>query len=127
MTGRFPACRRTPHLDRAHAQRVLYGSTGTKNPDYSDVLYVENLIGPNTVNTMPPETIEAFLDHGKVELTLERDLDQARAQLARLEKLGIDLKEVTRQLLDEGVEKFIKPFDAVMKTIAEKQAQHMHV
>lgn len=110
----------------AQVQRVLYGSTGTKNPNYSDVLYAENLIGPNTVNTMPPETIEAFLDHGKVELTLERDLDQARAQLAQLEMLGIDLKDVTRQLLDEGVEKFIQPFDSVMKTIAEKQAQHMH-
>src|SRR6185503_3953929 len=110
----------------AQAQRVLYGSTGTKNPKYSDVLYVENLIGPNTVNTMPPETIDAFLDHGKVELTLERDLEDARAHLEMLEKLGINLNEVTRQLLDEGVEKFIKPFDAVMKTIAEKQAQYMH-
>jgi len=110
----------------AQAQRVLYGSTGTKNPNYSDVLYVENLIGPNTINTMPPETIEAFLDHGKVELTLERDVEDARAQLEKLEKLGINLNEVTRQLLDEGVEKFIKPFDAIMKTITEKQAQHMH-
>jgi transaldolase len=107
----------------AHLQRVLYGSTGTKNPNYSDVLYVENLIGPDTVNTMPPETIEAFLDHGKVELTLERDLDEAHAQLAQLEKLDINLSEVTRQLLDEGVEKFIKPFDSVIKTISEKQAK----
>jgi len=110
----------------AQAQRVLYGSTGTKNPDYSDVLYVENLIGPNTVNTLPPETIAAFLDHGKVALTLERDLDEAHAQLAQVERLGIHLNDVTRQLLDEGVEKFIQPFDAVMKNIAEKQAQHIH-
>jgi len=107
----------------AHVQRVLYGSTGTKNPNYSDVLYAENLIGPDTVNTMPPETIEAFLDHGKVELTLERDLDEARAQLAQLEKLDINLNDVTGDLLDEGVEKFIKPFDSVIKTISEKQAK----
>jgi transaldolase len=107
----------------AHVQRVLFGSTGTKNPNYSDVLYVENLIGPNTVNTMPPETIEAFLDHGKIEPTLERDLDKARTQLKQLEKLGINLTEVTRQLLDEAVEKFIQPFDSVLKTIAEKQAK----
>jgi transaldolase len=72
---------------------------------------------------MPPETIEAFLDHGKVELTLERDLDEAHAQLAQLEKLDINLSEVTRQLLDEGVEKFIKPFDSVIKTISKKQAK----
>ena len=107
----------------AHLQRVLYGSTGTKNPEYSDVLYAENLIGPNTVNTMPPETIEAVIDNGKVELTLERDLDEERAQLAQLEKLGINLNDVTRQLLDEGVQKFIKPFDSVMKAISEKQAK----
>ena len=107
----------------ARLQRVLYGSTGTKNPNYSDVLYVDNLIGPDTVNTMPPETIEAFLDHGKVALTLESDLDEARAQLTRLEKLGINLNNVTRQLLDEGVKKFEQPFDSLIKTISEKQAK----
>ena len=107
----------------ASIQRVLFGSTGTKNPSYSDVLYAENLIGPNTVNTMPPETIAAFLDHGKVELTLERDVEEARTQLAQLEKLDIRLNDVTRQLLDEAVEKFVKPFDLLMKTISEKQAK----
>jgi transaldolase len=107
----------------AHLQRVLYGSTGTKDPGYLDVLYAENLIGPDTVNTMPPETIEAFLDHGKVELTLERDLDAARTQLAQLETLDINLNDVTRQLLDEAVEKFVKPFDSVLKTISERQAK----
>ena len=107
----------------AYPQHVLYGSTGTKNPQYPDVLYADNLIGPDTINTMPPETIEAFLDHGKVELTLERDLDEARRQLDQLETLGIDLGDVTRQLLDEGVQKFVKPFDSVLKTIAEKQAK----
>ena len=95
----------------AHLQRVLYGSTSAKNPKYSDVLYVDNLIGPDTVNTMPPETIEAFLDHGKVALTLENDIDEAYAQLAQLEKLGINLNEITHQLLDEGIKKFEQPFD----------------
>jgi transaldolase len=107
----------------AYSQHVLYGSTGTKNPQYSDVLYADNLIGRDTVNTMPPETIEAFLDHGKAELTLERDLDEARSQLTQLEKLGIDLGGVTRQLLDEALEKFVKPFDSVLRTIAKKQAK----
>lgn len=107
----------------AYLQRALFGSTGTKNPKYSDVLYADNLIGRNTINTMPPETIAAFLDHGKVDLTLERDLDTAQRQLTQLEKLGIDLNDVTRQLLDEGVEKFIKPFDSVLRTISERQAK----
>ena len=107
----------------AQLQRVLFGSTATKNPDYSDVLYVENLIAPNSVNTMPPETIEAFIQHGKVEPTLERGMETARTQLAQLAKLGINLNDVTRQLLDEGVEKFSKSFDSVLKTISEKQAR----
>src|SRR5262249_29015123 len=107
-------------------QRVLYGSTGTKNPKYSDVLYADNLIGPNTVNTMPPETIEAFLNHGKVALTLEKELDEAQTQLAQLDPLGIKLDDVTSQLLDEGLQKFDKPFDSLIKTISEKQAKVIH-
>jgi transaldolase len=107
----------------ANPQRVLYGSTGTKNPKYSDVLYVDNLIGPDTVNTIPPETLDAFLDHGKVALTLERDLEEAHTQLARLEKLGINLNEITRQLLDEGVKKFEQSFDKLTETISKKQAK----
>jgi len=106
---------------RARLQRVLYGSTGTKNPDYSDVMYVDNLIGPNTVNTVPPETLEAFLDHGKVALTLESNLDEARAHLEELAELGINLDDVTHQLLIEGVEKFAKPYDSLIKAIAEKK------
>jgi len=105
----------------ARLQRVLFGSTGTKNPAYSDVMYVENLIGPNTVNTVPPETLEAFLDHGTVALTLESYLDEARAQLEELTELGIDLDDVTHQLLIEGVEKFAKPYDSLIKSIAEKK------
>jgi transaldolase len=107
----------------AYVQRLLFGSTGTKNPKYSDVLYADNLIGPDTINTMPPETIEAFLDHGNVAPTLERDLETAQEQLTHLEKLGISLNDVTQQLLDEGVRKFVQPFDSVLKTISEKQAK----
>jgi transaldolase len=107
----------------AQLQRVLYGSTSTKDPAYSDVMYVENLIGPDTVNTAPPETLEAFLDHGNISLTLERDLDEARDQLDQLEKLGIDLDNVTSELLDEGLEKFSKPYDKLIETITQKQAE----
>lgn len=105
----------------ARLQRVLYGSTGTKNPDYSDVMYMDNLIGPNTVNTAPPKTLEAFLDHGKVASTLESNLEEARAQLDELAELGIDLDDVTDQLLREGVEKFSDPYDSLIETIARKK------
>lgn len=104
-------------------QRVLYGSTGTKNPNYSDVMYVEDLIGPDTINTVPRETLAAFLDHGKVVLTLEENLDEARAQLGQLAELGIDLDEIGTQLSDEGIQKFIEPYDALLKNIAEKSAE----
>ena len=105
----------------ARVQRVLYGSTGTKNPKYSDVMYVENLIGKNTVNTIPPKTLEAFIDHGSITLTLEHGLEEAREQLNRLPELGINLDDVTHELLEEGVEKFIKPYDSLLKTIADKK------
>jgi len=82
---------------------------------------VENLIGSNTVNTIPPKTLEAFLDHGTVALTLESNLDEARAQLNELAELGIHIDEVTQQLLDEGVEKFVKPYDELIKTLTEKK------
>lgn len=104
-------------------QRVLYGSTGTKNPDYSDVMYVENLIGAETINTVPRETLAAFLDHGKVAPTLEENLDEARADLGQLAELGIDLNEIGVQLLDEGIQKFIEPYDSLLKGIAEKSAE----
>ena len=110
----------------ARLQRVLYGSTGTKNPNYSDVMYVENLIGPDTVNTIPPKTLEAFLDHGSIALTLETGLDEAQEQLKRLADLGINLADVTQDLLDEGVENFIKPYDSLMKTITEKKTSLIH-
>ncbi len=105
----------------ARVQRVLYGSTGTKNPKYPDVMYVDNLIGPNTVNTVPPKTLEEFMDHGTVALTLESNLDEARARLNSLPELGINLSDVTDELLDEGVENFDKPYDKLIKTITEKK------
>lgn len=105
----------------AHLQRVLWASTSTKNPNYPDTLYADNLIGPHTVNTLPPETIEAFLDHGTVEPTLEKDPDEARRQLQQLAELGIDLDQVTDDLLVEGVEKFAKPFEALFEAIEEKR------
>jgi transaldolase len=116
---------RWSHLEErgGRIQRVLYGSTGTKNPEYTDVMYVENLIGPDTINTVPRETLAAFLDHGKVALTLEDNLDEARAQLGQLAELGIDLEEIGAQLLDEGIQKFIEPYDSLLKGIAEKSAE----
>lgn len=116
---------RWSHLakDGAHIQRVLYGSTGTKNPEYSDVLYVENLIGVDTINTVPPETLEEFNDHGVANLTLEQGLEEARAQLEQLASLGIDLEEVGRNLLNKGIEKFIQPYDKALETIRERSAE----
>jgi transaldolase len=108
----------------ARLQRVLYGSTSTKDPKYPDTLYADNLIGPHTVNTLPPATIDAFLDHGTTALTLEAGLDLARDQLANLEQVGIKLDEVTQQLLDEGVEKFARPFASLMEAISE-QTKHV--
>ena len=101
----------------AHVQRPLWASTGTKNPAYSDVLYVDNLIGPDCVNTMPDPTIEAFMDHGVVERTVDRDLDGARRQLEQLGDAGIDLDDVTRQLEIEGVKAFSASFDSLLDTL----------
>ncbi|MGF1507531.1 MAG: transaldolase [Anaerolineae bacterium] len=105
----------------ANLQRPLWASTSTKNPDYSDVLYVESLIGPHTVNTAPPDTIEAFRDHGTVELTLEQYVDEARATLDALEEAGISMEQVTGDLLEEGVAKFEKPFNSLIDAIVEKR------
>jgi transaldolase len=105
----------------ARVQRPLWASTSVKNPDYPDVQYVESLIGPHTVNTMPEETIAAFADHGvATENSVEADLDEARRTLNDLESVGISLDGVTWQLQHEGVQKFIDPFDALMNTLAEK-------
>jgi transaldolase len=101
----------------AAKQRLLWASTSTKNPAYSDVMYVEDLIGPETVTTLPLETIEAYRDHGKPAPRLEEGMDQARQQLTRLAELGISMDQVVEQLEEEGVQKFIKPYDALLNTL----------
>lgn len=113
---------RWEHLQNngARLQRVLWASTSTKDPAYSDTLYPDNLIGPHTVNTLPPSTLNAFRDHGTVALTVETGLQAERARLEKLADLGIDLDHVTDQLLEEGVEKFARPFSALMESIQEK-------
>ncbi len=105
----------------ARVQRVLYGSTSTKNPAYPDLMYVDNLIGPNTVNTTPPKTLEQFIDHGMVKLTLESELDEAESQLNSLPELGINLYDITQELLDEGVEQFAESYDSLIRTLSEKK------
>jgi transaldolase len=104
-------------------QRCLWASTSTKNPDYRDVLYVEELIGANTVNTMPRETIEAFQDHGRAEPTLERDVDDARRTLAQLADAGIDYDDVVAVLEREGVAKFADSFRKLIDGVAGKRDQ----
>ncbi|HEU0176345.1 MAG TPA: bifunctional transaldolase/phosoglucose isomerase, partial [Blastocatellia bacterium] len=106
----------------ARVQRPLWASTGTKNPNYSDVLYVESLIGPDTVNTLPPATFTAFRDHGKVRLTIEENLDEAKKTLATLAEVGIDLEQVCQKLQDDGVKAFADSFESLMESITSKRA-----
>lgn len=105
----------------ARVQRLLWASTSTKDPLYGDVRYVEPLIGPHTVNTMPVETSRAFAEHGTVAATVEHDLDEARQIMERLAAVGIDIDRVTNELEDEAVQKFIDPFDALMAALAERR------
>jgi transaldolase len=107
----------------AAVQRPLWASTGTKNPKYKDTMYVDELIGPDTVNTMPPATLDAFADHGTVDRTVDRDVDQAKRQLAAIDALGIRLSDVTDLLVEEGVKKFEESFASLLKTIDEKKAR----
>lgn len=101
----------------AHNQRLLWASTSTKNPKYSDVKYVDALVAPDTVNTVPLETLEAYRDHGNPKIRIEEDLDQVRWLLNQLPVLGISIDKITQQLVDEGVDKFSKPFDKLLKTL----------
>jgi transaldolase len=107
----------------ATPQWCLWASTSTKNPEYRDVLYIEELVGPGTVNTMPRETIEAFQDHGVVELTLEQDLDEARRVFEQIAEAGVDYDDVTDTLEREGVQKFIDSFTELMEGIEAKRGQ----
>ncbi|MEW5755328.1 MAG: transaldolase [Pseudomonadota bacterium] len=104
----------------ARIPRLLWGSTGTKNPAYSDVLYVEQLIGPHTVNTVPPGTLDALLHHAEIRSTLDADLEAARRDLAALQKLGIDLAAVTQQLEVEGVASFADSYTKLLAALKHK-------
>jgi transaldolase/glucose-6-phosphate isomerase len=107
----------------AHVQRPLWASTGTKNPKYSDVMYVQELIGPDTVNTVPEKTLAAVLDHLEVQPTLAPNLDSADAQLQALDKAGIDLDAVTSRLLDEGLSSFAESFETLLDVVATRVAR----
>ena len=107
----------------ARPQRLLWASTGVKNPDYSDVLYVESLIGPDTINTIPPKTLDAFRDHGRVEATLTEDVEDAIDMLATAERLGLDLAGVTSALVTDGVRQFSDAADGLYGAVAHKRQQ----
>ena len=122
---RFKQIFHGPDFDRLRAagaavQRLLWASTSTKNPDYPDTLYVDELIGPETVNTMPPQTIKAFRHHGKLSHSLERDVDEAQLLLDNLAELGINLDEITEQLQVDGVDAFANSFEVLLNTLSSK-------
>jgi transaldolase len=115
----------TPHCERleeagAHSQRLLIASSGTKNPSYPDTLYVDSLIGPMTVNTMPLSTLNAFFDHGKVLPTLEHDIEGAVARRNELKRIGIDIDALTDKLLLDGLSAFANSYDSLLKAIGGK-------
>ncbi len=105
----------------AKKQRMLWASTSTKNPKYRDVIYVEELIGPDTVDTMPPQTVKAFADHGKVAMTVNQGYDEARKVLADIEAHGVSIKAVTDQLLDEGLKGFVESYEKVLEGVEQKR------
>ncbi len=105
----------------AQKQRVLWASTGTKDPSFSDVKYVEALIGKDTVDTVPTETLEAFRDHGNAADVLKKGMDEAQKNLNRLKELDIDIDKITQDLEDEGIDKFVKPFDKLLKGIDDQK------
>lgn len=104
----------------ARVQKPLWASTSTKNPAYRDVMYAEQLIGPRSINTLPPQTIEAFRDHGVVRRTVDDDVSEAKRSLEQLEKLGISMKDVTAKLLVDGIASFQKSFDALIAGLEKK-------
>jgi transaldolase len=106
----------------ARTQRLLWASTSTKNPMYSDTKYIEPLIGSNTINTLPVETLDAYRDHGQPHLSLEQNISQAYHTLNKLALVGVDLDKATQQLEDEGVEKFTSALDRLMHSLKEKQS-----
>lgn len=111
----------------ANRQRLLWASTGTKNPSYPNTLYVDELIGPETVNTMPPATIDAFRESGTVDHTLETGVATSEEALTKLAELEIDLAAITEKLQDDGVEAFVSAFDVLLNTIEEKKATLVNI
>lgn len=123
--GIFSGSRWRALADRgATTQRVLWASTGTKNPAYSDVLYVEELIGPDTVNTMPPATLDAFRDHGKPRASLEEQTEAAQRTMDDLARVGISMKAVTDQLTEDGVKLFADAFEQLLAAV-DQRAKHV--
>ncbi|MGH7750494.1 MAG: transaldolase family protein, partial [Candidatus Dormibacteria bacterium] len=106
----------------ARVQRPLWASTSTKNPAYPDLVYVDDLIGPDTVNTMPESTVDAFMDHGVVARTVDRAIDGAHGVMENLAKVGIDMEDVAQTLEDEGVTSFSKSFDDLVEILKQKAA-----
>jgi len=104
----------------AKVQRCLWASTSTKNPDYSDILYIEELAGPETVNTIPLATLEAYADHGNPANRIEEGLEEARALMSQLEEVGIEMQKVTDELIVEGVDSFSAAFDKLLDSIRTK-------
>ena len=109
----------------ARVQRVLWASTGTKNKAYSDVLYIEELIGQNTINTVPPATMDAFRDHGKTRASLEENIGEAKQTMATLKKVGISIDDITDELTKEGVKSFADAFDKLLGAVAHKRAEFL--
>jgi len=122
--GKIFSCPRWEKLQRqgAQAQRVLWASTSTKNPSYRDVLYVEELIGPDTVNTIPPATFDAFRDHGRLRQSLTEDVPAARQTMDALAQAGISMQDATAKLLDDGVRLFAEAFDKLLAAVERKSA-----
>ncbi len=110
-------------LQGVRPQRLLWASTGTKNPDYSDIKYIEAVIGKNTINTIPPDTLNAYRLHGKPALRLEDHIKRACWVMSELTELGIDIDSITKKLESDGVEKFIKAFDKLMETLTKKSSE----
>ena len=110
----------------ATPQKLLWASTGTKNPDYSDIKYIDSIIGKNTINTIPPDTLKAYRDHGNPSPRLETHLERACWVMSELPELGIDIDLVAKKLENDGVEKFIKSFDKLMETLTKKSQQILY-
>ena len=104
----------------AHTQRLLWASTSSKNPSYRDVLYVEELIGEDTVNTIPPATFDAFRDHGTVRASLIDDIEGARLTMQQLEQTGVSMDQITDQLLIDGIDLFAEAFDRLLKATGSR-------